>query len=82
MMGVKVVTPKAPRLDTVKEAPVSLSGEMEPLRHSAASSFIFRLISARLISSACMMVGTSRPRSVSTATPMLACLNSFISLSL
>ena len=81
-MGVKVVMPKEPRLEMVKDAPCSFSGAMVPAWHSLTSSFMVRLISAKLISSAWRMVGTSSPRSVSTATPRLACLNTFISSSL
>ena len=75
MTGVKLSTPKPPRLETVKLAPVSLSGLMAPSRASAASTFSSLEISRRLFSSACMMVGTIRPRGVSTATPRLTWLN-------
>ena len=37
MMVVKVVTPKAPRLDTVKEAPGRISAEIGPTKGGAGS---------------------------------------------
>ena len=69
MIGVNISISRVPKLDTVKLAPVRRSGLMEPLCADAASSLLSFAISLRDLQSALKIVGTIRPRGVSTAMP-------------
>ena len=71
MMGEKLSMPYIPRLVMVKVPPVSLSIGRPPSRASFASSLTSAEISVRLFLSASGTLGTTRPLSSATATPML-----------
>ena len=69
MIGVSNSAPLLPRFVIVNVAPESSSGEILLVRVRSATSAILRARPAIDRSPASRMVGTSRPRSVSTATP-------------
>ena len=71
MIGEKLSMPYMPRFVIVKVPPRSFSGGSLPSRASLASSLTSAEISVRLFLSASTMLGTTRPLSRATATPML-----------
>ena len=68
-IGVNDVPPRPPRLVIVKQPPCISSRASLPARARAATSPISTDSSVTFLRSASRITGTSRPRSVSTATP-------------
>ncbi len=68
MMGVPSIEPKIPPLVTVKVPPVMSSKEIDPSHALLARLLISYSISAKLISPAFLMTGTTNPVGEATAT--------------
>ncbi|MNY36741.1 hypothetical protein D3C86_1712490 [compost metagenome] len=71
-IGVDIIEPKVPPLVMVKVPPVISSIDSLPSRAFLPKVAMPPSISARLISSALRRTGTTRPRSLETATPTSA----------
>ena len=69
-IGVNDVPPMPPRFDTLKQPPCISSSEILRERAFSDSCASSAAICSMFFWSALRMTGTSRPRSVSTATPM------------
>ena len=70
MIGVESMEPNTPPFEIEKVPPVSSSIPSLPSCARLPKSPIFFSISAKLMRSASLRIGTTRPRGLPTATPM------------